>query len=117
VVALREKAVRVSALTGTTDTIVVTGAVVDPCRLAVRVTWAVVLVFPPTRLNARLAAPAGTVTLAGTANAVELLLESCTACPPAGAGMLRDTLHTSVFPTVTLACWQRIPARLIEGTI
>ena len=42
--------------------------------------------------NVALAAPAGTVTLAGTPAAAGLLLESRTCAPPAGAGPLRVTV-------------------------
>jgi hypothetical protein len=48
-----------------------------------------------------LVAPAATVTLAGTAAAVELL-ESVTTEPPAGAAALRVTVPVAVLPPTTL---------------
>jgi hypothetical protein len=114
--ALRTKPERVMALTGTTLTVVVTVPVVVPCRLAVRVTEVVALTLPPVRVKTWLDAPAGTVTAAAGSAAV-LLLAICTICPPAGAGIFKETLHRTLFPTVTLACKQLIPARLIDGTI
>jgi len=48
------------------------------------------------------AAPAGTVTLAGTVATAELLLESATVPPPAGAEPLRVTVPVEAVPPVTL---------------
>jgi hypothetical protein len=53
-------------------------------------------------LNVALAAPAATVTLAGT-DATGLLLESATCAPPAGAGPFRVTLPDAGVPPVRLA--------------
>src|SRR5687767_2855944 len=53
-------------------------------------------------LKLALAAPAGTVTLAGTETA-PLLLESATCAPPAGAGPLKVTVPETALPPVTLA--------------
>jgi hypothetical protein len=53
-------------------------------------------------LNVALAAPAATVTLAGT-DAAALLLESVTCAPPAGAGPFSVALPEAGFPPVTLA--------------
>ena len=52
-------------------------------------------------LKLALVAPAGTVTLAGTA-AAALLLESATCAPPAGAGPFRVTVPVEALPPVTL---------------
>ncbi|OLE15560.1 MAG: hypothetical protein AUI36_37980 [Cyanobacteria bacterium 13_1_40CM_2_61_4] len=52
-------------------------------------------------VNVALVAPAGTVTLAGTV-AAELLLDSVTCAPPAGAGPLRVTVPVAEFPPMTL---------------
>jgi hypothetical protein len=52
-------------------------------------------------LKLALVAPAGTVTLAGTA-AAALLLESATTAPPAGAGPFRETVPLEALPPVTL---------------
>jgi hypothetical protein len=49
-----------------------------------------------------LLAPAGTVTLAGTAATPVLLLERETTAPPAGAGPLRVTVPVEDVPPVTL---------------
>jgi len=116
-VALRVSAETVRALTGFMVIIVVTLPDVEPDRLAVSVTIVDAPAVPPTRMNDWLGDPAGTTTLAGTGSAVLLLLINWTVCPPAGAGMLSDTLHSSELPDVTEVCWQLIPARLIEGTI
>src|SRR5687767_12003713 len=52
-------------------------------------------------VNVALAAPAGTVTLAGT-EAAPLLLESATCAPPAGAGPFSVTVPLAVVPPATL---------------
>jgi hypothetical protein len=49
-----------------------------------------------------LAAPAGTVTLAGTAATAELLLERVTATPPVGAAVSSVTVAVEVLPPTTL---------------
>jgi hypothetical protein len=49
-----------------------------------------------------LAAPAGTVTLAGTLATAELLLESATTAPPDGAAPLNVTVPWEALPPVTL---------------
>jgi hypothetical protein len=61
-----------------------------------------------------LLAPAGTVTLAGTAAAVELS-ESATTAPPAGAGPVNVTLACEVPPPVTLPGFNARVARLAGG--
>src|SRR5262249_6085088 len=48
-----------------------------------------------------LVAPAGTVTLAGTAATAVLLLESVRNVPPAGAGVVSTMLPCAVLPPVT----------------
>ena len=53
-------------------------------------------------LNVALAAPAATVTLAGT-DAAGLLLESATCAPPAGAGPFSVTVPEAGLPPVRLA--------------
>jgi hypothetical protein len=58
-----------------------------------------VLVFT---VNVALAAPAGTVTLAGTVAADILLLESETVAPPYGAGPLSITVPVDEEPPLTL---------------
>src|SRR3989441_9124137 len=52
-------------------------------------------------VNVTLVAPTGTVTLAGTV-AAELLLDSVTCAPPAGAGPPRVTVPGGLLPPVTL---------------
>ncbi len=52
-------------------------------------------------VNVALAAPAGTVTLAGTV-AADILLESETVAPPYGAGPLRVTVPVEDEPPLTL---------------
>jgi hypothetical protein len=53
-------------------------------------------------LKVALAAPAATVTVAGTVADV-LLLPSATCAPPAGAGPLNVTVPVAALPPVTLA--------------
>jgi hypothetical protein len=53
-------------------------------------------------VNVALVDPAGTVTLAGTAAAVVLLLESATDAPPAGAADVSVTVPLDELPPVTL---------------
>ena len=57
---------------------------------------------PVVTLKVALVAPAGTVTLGGTATAA-LLLESVTCAPPAGAAALSVAVPVAVPPPVTLA--------------
>src|SRR3989442_15046462 len=52
-------------------------------------------------VNVTLVAPTGTVTLAGT-EAAELLLDSVTCAPPAGAGPPSVTVPVELLPPVTL---------------
>jgi hypothetical protein len=51
-------------------------------------------------------APAGTVTVAGTVNAV-LLLDRLTVNPPAGAAAVRFTVHASLPAPVIVPLWQK----------
>ena len=53
-------------------------------------------------LKAALVAPAGTVTLGGTAATPVLLLESATAAPPDGAALVSVTVPCEEFPPVTV---------------
>ena len=53
-------------------------------------------------VNVALAAPAGTVTLAGTVATAVLLLERETRAPPLGAGALSITLPVEGDPPLTL---------------
>src|SRR5438132_14009143 len=52
-------------------------------------------------VNVTLVAPTGTVTLAGTV-AAELLLDSATCAPPAGAGPSSVTVPVELLPPVTV---------------
>lgn len=52
-------------------------------------------------VNVAVAEPAVTVTLAGTVATAELLLDSVTLAPPAGAGPLRVTVPVEVLPPRT----------------
>src|SRR2546426_5332657 len=52
-------------------------------------------------VNVALVAPAGTVTLAGTV-AAELLLDSATCAPPAGAGPSSVAVPVELLPPVTV---------------
>src|SRR3989442_10376800 len=52
-------------------------------------------------VNVTLVAPTGTVTLAGT-EAAELLLDSVTCAPPAGAGPSSVTVPVELLPPVTV---------------
>ena len=52
-------------------------------------------------VNGALVAPAGTVTLPGTV-AAELLLDSVTCAPPAGAGPSSVTVPVELLPPVTV---------------
>lgn len=52
-------------------------------------------------VNVAVAEPAVTVTLAGTVATAELLLDSVTLAPPAGAGPLRVTVPVEVLPPGT----------------
>jgi hypothetical protein len=61
-----------------------------------------------------LVAPAGTVTLAGTAAAVELS-ESVTSAPPAGAALVSVTLPCELPPPVTLPGFSARVFRLAAG--
>jgi len=63
--------------------------------LAVSVAVCVVLTAETVAENAALAAPAATVTVAGTVTA-ELLLAKLTANPPLGAAPFSETVHASV---------------------
>jgi hypothetical protein len=61
-------------------------------------------------VNVALKAPAGTVTLAGTAAALVLLLDSVTTAPPEGAALVRLAVPCEVLPPTTLAGLSAIPA-------
>jgi hypothetical protein len=52
--------------------------------------------------NVALVAPAGTVTLPGTEATDDLLLDSVTTAPPAGAGAYSFTVPVEGFPPTTL---------------
>jgi hypothetical protein len=65
-------------------------------------------------LNVALVAPAGMVTLEGTA-AAPLLLDSATCAPPAGAGPSSTTVPVTGVPPATLA-WLRLSADTLGGT-
>jgi len=56
--------------------------------------------------NPTVVAPAGTVTLAGTAATAALLLDSATTAPPAGAAALSVTVPVDALPPVTLVGWR-----------
>ena len=66
-------------------------------------------------VNVALAAPAATVTLAGTRATVVLLLESATCAPPAGAGPLNVTAPVDEFPPVTLVGFNASEASVGAG--
>jgi len=60
-------------------------------------------------------APAGTVTLAGTVATAELLLESGTVAPPAGAEPLRVTVPVEELPPTTLMGFRLNEERVAGG--
>jgi hypothetical protein len=62
-------------------------------------------------VNDALVAPAGTVTLEGTAATAVLLLESATCAPPVGAGPLSVTVPVEGFPPVTVVGFSEIEER------
>src|SRR5258708_36339428 len=59
--------------------------------------------IPVSTVNVALVAPAGIVTLAGTAAAAGLLLESVTCAPPAGAGPFSVTVPAEFWTAPTTA--------------
>jgi len=60
-------------------------------------------------------APAGTITLAGTAATAGLLLESATAAPPEGAAALRVTVPVEGLPPTTLVGFRLNEERVAGG--
>jgi len=60
-------------------------------------------------------APAGTITLAGTAATAGLLLESATAAPPEGAAALRVTVPVEGLPPTTLVGFRLNEERVVGG--
>ena len=70
-----------------------------------------VVTAPVVTVKFALVAPAAMVTLAGTA-ATELLLESETTAPPAGAGPFRATVPVDGDPPVTLVGFNVSEVRL-----
>jgi len=68
--------------------------VVTPAELALTVTFCVDPTADALAVKPALVAPAGTITVAGTASA-ELLLDRLTLSPPAGAVAFSFTVHAS----------------------
>jgi len=83
-------------------TVKVADWVTPPPLAEIRTFVDVVTAFVDT-VKVALVAPAGTVTLAGTAATAVLLLASVTTIPPLGAGALRVTDPWDAFPPTTLA--------------
>jgi len=83
---------------GVAGAVTVTVAVLDePLAVAVTVTVVLLVTLPAVAEKFADVLPAGTVTEDGTVSA-ELLSESDTACPPAGARALSVTVHVLVAP-------------------
>jgi hypothetical protein len=76
----------------TTPVRVMTYVVVTPAELALKVAFCVDPTADALAVKPALVAPAGTVTVAGTATAA-LLLDRPTLSPPVGAGAFRFTVH------------------------
>src|SRR5690242_12161281 len=90
---------RVGATLGTTFTVACTEA---PCHVAVRVTFFAVLTGCVVAVKDADVAPAGMVTLAGTAAVAGSLLDSATTAPPDGAGPLSSTVAGAGLPPKAL---------------
>ncbi len=87
---------------------------VTPASVAVMVAAVGVAVELVATVKVALAAPAATVTLAGTV-AAAALLESATTEPPDGAALVKVTLPCEVAPPVTLTGLSARPFRLAAG--
>lgn len=86
-----------------------------PLATAVTVTTdAAVTLFVATA-NEVVVAPAGTVTLPGTAPIAGLLLDSATSIPAAGAAADNETTPAALAPPTTLAGETTIPCRVTDG--
>jgi hypothetical protein len=104
--------IETSAVAGTT---VSAADRVTPPDVAEIVTTVVDVTALVVTTNPTVVAPAGTVTLAGTAAASVLLLDRVTTTPPAGAAALSVTVPVDVLPPGTLVGWRLSDVSVVAG--